>query len=131
MKPFAVLHHSFAYIDDLLVASADMDDHVRHVTQVFERLEHFGLKINPDKCLFAVSKLNFLGYVIDESGITSIPEKVTAIKNFPQPTTLRQLRRYLGLKLLSPVYSKLFTDLSTPNQPTPRSRKEKRFNNTN
>lgn len=74
-----------------------MDDHKRHVTQVFERLDHYGLKINPDKCLFAVTKLNFLDFVIDNSGITQTPEKVKAISEFPESTTLRQLRRYLGL----------------------------------
>ncbi|CAE1240059.1 Retrovirus-related Pol polyprotein from transposon 297,Retrovirus-related Pol polyprotein from transposon 17.6 [Acanthosepion pharaonis] len=89
--------HSFACIDYLLIASANMDDHKHHVTQVFERLDHYGLKINLDKCLFAVPKLNFLGFVIDNSGITPIPEKVKAISEFPEPTTLRERRRYLGL----------------------------------
>ena len=65
--------------------------------QVFERLAHFGLKINVSKCDFAASKSNFLGHMMDEQGITPVPEKVTAIQNFPQPTSLRQLRRFLGL----------------------------------
>ena len=65
--------------------------------QVFKRLAHFGLKINVSKCDFSVSKINFLGHMIDEQGIIPVPEKVTAIQNFPQPTSLRQFRRFLGL----------------------------------
>lgn len=91
------LPNSFAYIDDLLIASADMNDHRQHGKQVFERLGHYSLKINPEKCEFAVSKLHFLGFVIDKTETTPLPDKVKAINDFPQPTTLRQLRRYLGL----------------------------------
>ena len=91
------LPFAFAYIDDVLIASCDIKEHQDHLLQVFERLTHFGLKINLSKCQFAASKLNFLGHMIDEQGITPVPEKVTAIQNFPQPTSLRQLRRFLGL----------------------------------
>lgn len=64
---------------------------MHHVTQVFQCLEHFGLKINLDKYVFAVPRLNVLKYKIDSSGITPVLEKVTAIREFSQPTTLRQL----------------------------------------
>lgn len=53
------LPHSFAYIDDLLIASKDTNEHIDHVTQVFERLNHFGLKVNPDKCVFARVRVSF------------------------------------------------------------------------
>ena len=92
--PFAF---AFPYIDDVLIASRDIKEHQDDLLQGFERRAHFGLKINISKCDFAVSKLNFLGHMIDEQGITPIPEKVTAIQNSPQPTSLRQLRRFLGM----------------------------------
>ena len=57
---------TFAYIDDVLIASRDIKEHQDHLLQVFERLAHFGLKTNLSKCDFAVSKLNFLGHMIDE-----------------------------------------------------------------
>ena len=88
---------SFTYIDDVLIASCDIKEHQDHMQLVFQRLADFGLKINVNKRDFAVSKLNFLGYVIDEHGITPVPEKVAAIQNFPQPTSLRPLRRFLCL----------------------------------
>ena len=110
------LPFAFAYIDDVLIASCDIKEHQDHLLQFFERLTHFGLKINLSKCEFAVSKLNFLGHMIDEQGITPVPEKVTAIQNFPQPTSLRQLRRFLGLvnyyRRFIPGCSRILTPLS-------------------
>ena len=91
------LPFAFAYIDDVLNASRDIKEYQDLMLQVFERLAHFGLKINVSKCHFAASNQNFLGHMIDEQGITPVPEKVTAIQNFPQPSSLRQLQRFLGL----------------------------------
>ena len=110
------LPFAFAYIDDVLIASRDIDEHQDHVLQVFERLAHLGLKINVSKCGFAVSKWNFFGHMIDEQGITPVPEKVTAIQNFPQPTSLRQLRRFLSLvnyyRRFIPGCSRILTPLT-------------------
>ena len=110
------LPFAFAYIDDVLIASCDIKEHQDYLLQVFERLTHFGLKINLSKCEFAVSKLNFLGHMIDEQGITPVPEKVTVIQNFPQPTSLRQLRRFLGLvnyyRRFIPGCSRILTPLT-------------------
>ena len=78
------LPFAFAYIDDVLIASRDINEHQDHILQVFKRLAHFSLTINVSRCDFSVSKLNFLGHMIDEQGITPVPEKVTAIQNFPQ-----------------------------------------------
>ena len=91
------LPFAFGYIDDVLIASRAIKEHQDHMLQVFERRAHFGLKTNVSKCDFAVSKLNFFGHIIDEQVIPPVPEKVTALENFPQPTSLRQLRRFLGL----------------------------------
>ena len=91
------LPFTFAYIDDVLIASRDIKEHQNHMLQVFERLAHFDLKIDVRKCDFTDSKLNFIGHMIDEQGIKPVPEKVTVVRNFPQPTSLRQLRRFLGL----------------------------------
>ena len=64
------LPFAFAYINDVLVASHDIKEHHDHMLQVFKRLAHFDLKINVSRCDFAISKLNFLGHMIDELGIT-------------------------------------------------------------
>ena len=93
---FRGLPFVYAYIDDVLVASRNEKEHKSHLHQIFQRLSHFGLKINMDKCLLGVNELYFLGHVIDQNGISPLPEKIEAIQNFPQPTSVRQLRRFVG-----------------------------------
>ena len=87
----------YAYIDDILVASKDQQQHEEHLHQLFARLSEFGVVINPDKCQFGASSLDFLGHRVSEQGISPLEEKITAVRDFPKPTTLRQLRGFLGL----------------------------------
>ncbi|GBM62269.1 Retrovirus-related Pol polyprotein from transposon 17.6 [Araneus ventricosus] len=91
------LDFCFVYIDDLLIASSSLEEHLDHLKQVFGRLRKFGLVLNRDKCVFAVENLSFLGHKIDKYGITPLPEKVEAISNFPRPKTIQDLRRFLGM----------------------------------
>ncbi|GBN21305.1 Transposon Ty3-I Gag-Pol polyprotein [Araneus ventricosus] len=91
------LDFCFVYIDDLLIASSSLEEHLDHLKQVFGRLRKFGLVLNRDKCVFAVENLSFLGHKIDKYGITPLPEKVEAISNFPRPKTVQDLRRFLGM----------------------------------
>lgn len=69
----------------------------KHLTTVFRRLKNFGLSINPSQCTLGVNEINFLGYRINSNGLTPMPEKVKAVKNFPQPNTVAKLRRFLGV----------------------------------
>ena len=87
----------FAYLDDLLVASDTEDEHESHLRQLFNRLQEYGIIINPLKCLFGVSSLTFLGHVVDEHGIRPLDEKVQHIRDFPAPNSLRKLREFLGM----------------------------------
>ena len=88
---------AYAYIDDILIASPTPEQHLKDIKTVFERLNSHGIVINPNKCLFGVSNLDFLGHHIDSHGITPLPEKVQAVRDFPQPQSQRQLRRFIGL----------------------------------
>ena len=91
------LDFCFGYIDDLLIASATRSDHIQHVRLVFERLAAHGLTINPAKSVFAVDSLDFLGHHVCSSGITPLDENVRSIREFPQPTSQRKLRQFIGL----------------------------------
>src|SRR5690606_4251770 len=87
----------FCYIDDILVASKNEDEHFRHLRTVFERLQKYGLVVNSSKCVFGSSTVDFLGHRVSSNGIAPLPEKIDAIKNFPRPETRSALRRFLGL----------------------------------
>lgn len=91
------LPFAYSYIDDLLVASATPEEHERHLHQLFARLSEFGVVINAAKSQFGVSELEFLGHHVGKDGIRPLPHKVKAIQEYPQPTTRRRLREFLGL----------------------------------
>ena len=55
----------FIYLDDVLVASSSMEEHYEHVRTLFDRLEQYGLVVNPAKCLFGVKELDFLGHTVN------------------------------------------------------------------
>ena len=74
------LDFCYVYIDDLLIASSSPDEHKHHLRLVFERLRHYGIIINPQKC---VPSVEFLGHSVDSSGIHPLPAKVQTILDFP------------------------------------------------
>ncbi|CAH8632681.1 unnamed protein product, partial [Schistosoma mattheei] len=86
----------FVYIDDVLIASSSIDEHVQHLHTLFERFKSYGVVINPSKCIFGASSLEFLGHHIDSQGIKPLEEKVKAISSYPEPTSVKSLRRFLG-----------------------------------
>ncbi|BHF57334.1 hypothetical protein SprV_0100027500 [Sparganum proliferum] len=87
----------YAYIDDLLVASRNAEEHKEHLALVFDRLDQFGVVINPSKCVLGVPSLDFLGHHVDAQGLRPLSSKVEAIRDFPLPTSKRQLQRFLGM----------------------------------
>ncbi|GFW71895.1 transposon Tf2-6 polyprotein [Trichonephila clavipes] len=91
------LNFVYAFIDDILVASSSEAEHIQHLRLLFQRLDQYGLSINPSKCTFGVPTLNFLGFQVCSSGIKPLQDRVEAIFKFPKPTTITQLRRFLGM----------------------------------
>ena len=87
----------YNYIDDILVASASPEEHVTHLCLLFERFQRYQVRINPGKCIFGASSLTFFRHIISPEGISPLPEKVKAQQDLQPPTSLRQLRQFLGL----------------------------------
>lgn len=87
----------FVYIDDILIASSSPEEHKDHLAIVFQKLREHGLKINPSKCTLGVKEIKFLGHIVNAGGISPMPERVEAIKNYPKPNTIAELRKYLGV----------------------------------
>nr|VZI30597.1 unnamed protein product [Spirometra erinaceieuropaei] len=87
----------YAYIDDLLVASRNAEEHKEHLALVFDRLDQFVVVIKPSKCVLGVPSLDFLGHHVDAQCLRPLSSKVEAIRDFPPPTSKRQLQRFLGM----------------------------------
>ncbi|GFY73529.1 transposon Tf2-11 polyprotein [Trichonephila inaurata madagascariensis] len=75
----------------------DANSHKKYVREVLQRLDDYGLTINASKCMFGCSEVPFVGYLVDKDGILPLPEKVELIANYKQPTTVRDLRKFLGI----------------------------------
>lgn len=87
----------YAYLDDFLVYSKDRITHEYHLRQLFTRLKEYGMSINPSKCIFGVEEVNFLGYNISAHGTKPLSVRIEAVKSFPAPKNVKELRRFLGM----------------------------------
>jgi cleavage and polyadenylation specificity factor subunit 1 len=87
----------FVFIDDILVFSTTPDQHRHHLRQLFQRLEHYGLVINPKKCELGRSQLSFLGHHVSVQGISPLSSRIQAVAEFPQPVDKKKLREFLGM----------------------------------
>jgi len=94
---FRGLPFVFTYLDDHLIASRTLEEHMEHLSQFFQVLQDNGLVINPGKCNFASTSVKFLGHMVDGNGIKPLPVHVQAIQEFPPPTTVKQLQQFLGM----------------------------------
>jgi Reverse transcriptase (RNA-dependent DNA polymerase)/RNase H-like domain found in reverse transcriptase/Spumavirus aspartic protease (A9) len=106
--------HVMVFLDDLNIFSRTFDEHLQHLEDVFQRIEKAGLRINPDKCHFCTQSLQFLGHIITNKGILPDDSKVEAVKNYPVPQNLTQLRAFLGLASYYRRFIKDFSKISTP-----------------
>lgn len=87
----------FTYLDDIVIVSGDFEDHLSSLRWVKENLRSAGLTVNMDKCEFARPSLKYLGYIVDKEGLRTDPDKVSAILNYPRPSTFTELKRFIGL----------------------------------
>lgn len=95
--PYDLKAHVFVYLDDLLVVSQSLEEHVVHLLQVASRFRQAGLTINVNKSQFGLSHVKYLGYVVGNGTLMVDPDKVRAIIDYPVPKTVKQLRQFLGL----------------------------------
>ena len=87
----------FVYIDDVLVASANREQHESDLRALFGALRRFGLVLNVSKCVFGVKELEFLGHRVSADGIQPMPNKVEAVRRFECPRTVKAMQRFLGM----------------------------------
>ncbi|KAK9686724.1 RNase H-like domain found in reverse transcriptase [Popillia japonica] len=87
---------AIAYLDDIIIYSRDLPEHLRHLHQVLERLQQHGLRLNLEKCHFASTQLDYLGHVVTKEGNQPQTGHVNAIKAAATPTTRKSIRQFLG-----------------------------------
>ncbi|XP_066166261.1 uncharacterized protein [Oryza sativa Japonica Group] len=85
------------FVDDILVYSRSLEEHKNHLRQVLSTLTHHQLKVKLSKCSFAQQSLAYLGHIISAQGVATDEEKIIAVKDWPTPLSVKDLRSFLGL----------------------------------
>jgi transposase InsO family protein len=104
----------FVYLDDIVTYSFDLESHIKNLSNIFDRLRHFNLKLQPDKCEFLRKEVSYLGHIITDDGVRPNPEKIKAVQEFPQPQCPKDIKSFLGLVS---YYRRFIKDISKISKP--------------
>ncbi|PKA66247.1 putative mitochondrial protein [Apostasia shenzhenica] len=88
---------TLVFFDDILIYSKTWYDHLHHLKIVFELLVQNSLKVKRSKCDFAAQSIEYLGHYISYNGVSTDPTKIQAILKWPTPSSVKELRGFLGL----------------------------------
>lgn len=102
------------YLDDIIIYSTSLTEHVIRLREVFERLRKANFKIQLDKTEFLRKEVAYLGHVVTSEGVKPNPDKVRAIKKYPIPKTTKEIKGFLGLLGYYRKFIKDFAELTKP-----------------
>jgi hypothetical protein len=102
------------YLDDIIVYADTFDQHLERLEEVLTRVRKGGLKISPKKCHFFQAKVKFLGHVVSSEGIATDPEKITAVQEWPTPSSVHEVRSFLGTCSYYRKFIKSFANIARP-----------------
>lgn len=102
------------YMDDIIIFSTSLQEHIVNLKSVFERLRQANLKVQLDKSEFLHKEVSFLGHIITSEGVKPNPEKIHAVKNFPIPRTQKEIKAFLGLLGYYRKFINNFANLTKP-----------------
>lgn len=84
------------YIDNMLVKSLHVDQHLDHLCQAFKVLEQYNMKLNPTKCSFGIASGKFLGFMVTQRDIEAYPNQIQSVMGIPSPICIRDVQRLAG-----------------------------------
>ena len=103
-----------AFVDDVLVGTEMEEGHNEIVEEVLKQLEENNLYVKPEKCVWKVRKIGFLGVIIGPNGIEMEKEKVDGVLSWPEPKNAKDIRKFLGLANYYRRFIKDFAQVARP-----------------
>jgi len=103
-----------AFVDDVLVGTETEEGHDKIIEEVLKKLEENNLYIKPEKCVWKVWKIRFLGVVIEPNRIEMEKKKVDGVLSWPEPRNVKDVRKFLGLANYYRRFIKDFTQVARP-----------------
>jgi hypothetical protein len=112
----AGLHWStcLIYLDDIIMFSRTVAEHLGQLRDVFTRLKNAGLKLKPSKCHLLQNGVRYLGHIVSGKGIETDPEKVRSVFDWPIPLNQKDLKRFLGLASYYRRFVEGFAQVAAP-----------------
>lgn len=104
----------YVYVDDVIIFSENMQNHVHHIAWVLDKLYSANIRVSREKSHFFKEKVEYLGFVVSRGGITTNPNEVEALSKFQQPTNLFQVRSFLGVASYYRCFIKNFASIAKP-----------------
>ena len=102
------------YLDDVITYSTTFEQGLERLQTVLDRIKAAGLKLNPKKCHFFKKSVAYLGHVVSENGVSTDPEKVRTVQEWPTPRTVTHVRSFLGLCSYYRRYISGFSKIAKP-----------------
>ena len=108
------LEACLVYLDDIIIFSTTLEQHLDRLAQVLDRLQRANLKLKPSKCALMQTEVTFLGHKVSVAGIATDPEKIRLIADWPTPQNLKQLRGFLGLTSYYRRFIESYSNIAAP-----------------
>jgi hypothetical protein len=103
-----------AYLDDIIVYSASIEEHIERLDTILSRISEVGLKLKPSKCQLMQRHVSFLGHIVSADGIGTDPQKIEKVRDWPPPSDLKELRSFVGFCSYYRRFIDGFAELASP-----------------